>query len=337
MNIGGVDLDKSRFLIAEIGNNHEGDAALAMEMVAAAVEAGADAVKVQVITPDRLVNYSQTERIAQLTGFKLPLSTFQEMADLATSKDVQFIATPFDLDSLDGIFPMVSAIKIASSDLNFHPLLAAAAAKGKPVIMSTGMGTQVEVQAAVDTIADNLPAGTSLEDSLVLLHCITAYPTPVEEANLSAVRTLAEAFPVTVGYSDHTLGVEAALVAAALGARVIEKHFTMDKTRTTFRDHALSADPQDLAKLASALHSFDDVLGSGEKRPMPSEAGNLVAARRSIVASRDLSAGTVLSLGDLDFVRPGDGLNPSLASSVVGQRLNVPLRRHDKLTEAQLG
>ena len=336
MKLGGVDLNESRFLIAEIGNNHEGDASLGMEMVAAAAEAGADAVKVQVITPDRLVNYSQTERIAQLTGFKLPLSVFQEMANLATSKGVQFIATPFDLDSLDDIFPMVSAIKIASSDLNFHPLLAAAAAKGKPMVMSTGMGTQPEVQAAVDTIADALPAGKAIQDSLILLHCISAYPTPVEEANLSAVRTLAEAFPVTVGYSDHTLGIEAAVMAAALGARVVEKHFTLDKTRTTFRDHALSADPQDLERLASVLHSIDEIVGTGNKRPMPSETDNLISMRRSIVAARDLKAGTVLALEDLDFVRPGDGIDPSKASLMIGKRLNTALAKHATLAETQV-
>ncbi|MEE2884727.1 MAG: N-acetylneuraminate synthase family protein [Chloroflexota bacterium] len=336
MRIGNVDLNTHRFLIAEIGNNHEGDADLAMNMVSTAADSGTDAVKIQAITPDRLVNYSQTERIAQLNGFKLPLSVFQDMADLAESKGIQFIGTPFDLDSLDDISPMVSAIKIASSDLNFHPLLAAASSKGKPIILSTGMGTQDEIRSAVDVIDGNLPNGTSLVDTLVILHCITAYPTPIVEANLHAIKTLSDVFQVTTGYSDHTLGIEASVIASTLGARVIEKHFTMDKTRTTFRDHALSADPQDLERLASIMHSLDDVLGTGQKHPMPSELDNVVAVRRSIVSRKALKKNTVLKIEDLDFVRPGDGIDPSNSFSVLGRTLNTDLDKHTTLSESHL-
>ena len=336
MILDGFDLDKGRFLVAEIGNNHEGDASLAMEMVDAAAEAGADAVKVQVIAPDRLVNVSQTERIAQLSGFKLPLSTFADMADRARSKGVQFMASAFDLDSLDDIFDMISAVKVASSDIDFVQLLAHAASKGKPMIVSTGTGTLDDVRTAVDTIDQNLPAGRSLQDSLVLLHCVTSYPTPIEQANLRAIETLREAFGVTVGYSDHTLGIEAATAAASLGARVIEKHFTLDKTRITFRDHSLSADPDDLRRLATVLHSLDEILGSGEKQPMPCEEENLVAARRSIVTARDLEAGAVLGPDDLDYVRPANGIPPTQADKVIGRRLRVALPKHEVLAESHL-
>ena len=336
MLIESLDMDKRITVVAEIGNNHEGDASLAMEMVAAAAEAGADAVKVQVFTPERWVNIAQKERIAQLTGFKLPLETFEEMAKLAKSKGMLFIATPFDTDSLDAVTEFVSAVKIASSDLDFVPLLAAAAGKGKPIILSTGMGTLTEIGSAVDTISEHLPRGKSVAESLVLLHCITSYPTPFEEANLRAMQTLRDTFHLTTGYSDHTLGIEVAVLAAGLGARVIEKHFTLDKSRTTFRDHAVSADPQDMLRLTSAVHALDDILGSGEKTPMPCESENAAAVRRSIVASRDLPAHTRLSFGDFDYVRPRNGLLPSDAQKLVERELRVPLSRHDVLLESHL-
>jgi len=334
MILDGIDLTKKRFLIAEIGNNHEGDASLAMEMVAAAAEAGADAIKVQVITPDRLVNISQSERIAQLSKFKLSLETFQEMAQLARSKGSQFMASAFDLDSLDEIFDLISAVKIASSDLNFKPLVAAAAKKGKPLVISTGMGTIDEIQSTVETVAENLPNGKTLEESLILLHCITSYPTPIEQANLKAMSTMKEMFPVTVGYSDHTLGIQAATIAAALGARVIEKHFTLDKSRTTFRDHALSADPEDFRQLATIFHSLDDILGNGEKVPMECEIDNIVATRRSIVAASDLPADKVLQLSDLDFVRPAGGVSPADVDIVIGKRLRTALSKHTTIEKS---
>lgn len=336
MILDGFDLDKGRFLIAEIGNNHEGDASLAMEMVDAAAESGADAVKVQSIAPDRLVNVSETARIAQLTGFKLSLETFSAMADRARSKGVQFMASAFDVDSLDEIFNIISAVKVASSDIDFVQLMAHAASKGKPMIVSTGTATLDDVRTAVATIDENLPTGKSLQDSLVLLHCITSYPTPIEQANLRAMETLRDTFGVTVGYSDHTLGIEAATAAASLGARVIEKHFTLDKTRTTFRDHALSADPSDLRKLSKILHSLDEILGTGVKQPMPCEEESLVAARRSIVTARNLDAGIVLGPDDLDYVRPANGMPPTRAASVIGRRLRVALSKHEVLDESHL-
>jgi N-acetylneuraminate synthase/N,N'-diacetyllegionaminate synthase len=336
MILHGHNLYRERILVAEIGNNHEGDASLALEMVAAAAEAGAEAVKVQVITPERLLNLRQKERIAQLSKFRLPRSTFQEMADLARAKGMFFVATPFDGDALNSILDLVAAIKIASGDLDYVQLLAAAARTGKPIILSTGMATLSEVQSAVDTISQHLPAGKTPAASLALLHCVSSYPTPLAEANLRAIETLRNTFDLTVGYSDHTLGIEAAIAAACLGARIIEKHFTLDKSRTTFRDHALSADPEDLRRLATAIHSLEDMLGDGEKRPQPCEGQSLAAARRSIVAARDLVAGIQLTLNDLDFVRPRDGLLPSAARVLVGRRLGVPLKRHEPVLESYL-
>jgi N,N'-diacetyllegionaminate synthase len=335
MIINGRDLTRERILIAEIGNNHEGDSNLAIEMAVAAVESGADAVKVQVIDPERLVHMSQTQRIEQLNRFRLPMQTFENMADAVRTRGALFMASAFDVDSLKAISPLLDAVKIASGDLDFHPLLIKAASLGKPIILSTGMHSLEETQNSVDLIASLLSAGL-LAERLALLHCVSLYPAPLVEANLQAIRTLQESFHLTVGYSDHTLGIEAAVASLSLGARIVEKHFTLDKTRTTFRDHALSADPADIRRFADVLHQFDAMLGSGGKNLSEAEAGIGKVARRSIVAARDLPAGIILSEADLDCIRPFDGLPPSSLPLLIGRKLAVPLHRHDLVLSEHL-
>lgn len=334
MKIGSVDLDARIMVIAEIGNNHEGDPARALELVAAAAEAGADVVKVQVINPERLVNRSQVERVAQLSRFRLPVSTWREMAALAQEKGMLFMASAFDEQSLESVAELAAAVKIASGDLDFGPLLVRAAKIGKPIILSTGMAALDEIRAAVEIIARNLPVGQPLAESLALLHCVSLYPAPLETVNLRAIPILRSAFNVTIGYSDHTLGIEMAVAAMALGARIIEKHFTLDKTRTSFRDHAFSSDPVDMKRLTTVAHAFDVALGSGEKTPTPAEAQMAVAARRCVVAARDLAAGTTLAAGDLDFVRPRQGLPPLAAPTLIGRVLRVALKQHEAILES---
>lgn len=334
MHIGRFNLDDQVLVVAEIGNNHEGDARLALEMVAAAAEAGAGAVKVQVIDPEKLVNRSQAARIAQLSAFRLPLSTFADMASLAQAKGMLFIASAFDIQSLESIAELVSAIKIASGDLDFVPLLVKAASLNKPLLLSTGMSTLSEVSSAVKIIESQGSCG-SLGERLALLHCVSLYPAPLYAANLRAIQTLRQTFGLTVGYSDHTQGNEAAIMAMALGARIIEKHFTLDKTRS-FRDHAISSDPEDLRSLAKIAHDLDLILGSGEKAPSPGEKEAAHAARRSIVASRDLPEGTRLVADDLDYVRPRDGLAPAAAPQLLGRKLVVSLKAHDLILESYL-
>lgn len=332
----GKNLDLTRIVVAEIGNNHEGDPAVALQMVAAAADAGADAVKVQVIDPERLVNKCQVERIRQLFKFRLGMPTLVNMAQLAREKGMGFLASAFDEASLIEISPLVDGIKIASGDLDFIQLLAVAANTGKPVILSTGMGTLEEVGQAVSTISGQLPRGRSPKDSLALLHCVSLYPVPLSEANLAAIATLRNTFNLTVGYSDHTLGIEAAIVSLAFGARIIEKHFTLDNTRSGFRDHQLSADPEDLRRLAEVVHNYEDIVGDGEKSPSPAEREAAQIARRSIVAARDLDAGTVLTLQDLAYVRPRDGLPPSAADSLIGRKLRGSLKQHEILLQSSV-
>jgi N,N'-diacetyllegionaminate synthase len=330
MLIGERNLDRERILIAEIGNNHEGDPNLALEMAAAAAEAGADVVKVQIIVPERLVNINQTQRIEQLTRFRLSMETFAEMANITHSKGALFMASAFDADSLQEFSPLLDGIKIASGDLDFHPLLVKAAGLGKPLILSTGMSTLAEIKTSVDLIASSLPPGL-LADRLALLHCVSLYPTSLVDANLKVIQTLRETFNLTVGYSDHTLGIESAVASLSLGARIVEKHFTLDKTRTSFRDHALSADPADMRRLADVMHQYDAMLGTGEKTLTEAEVQMGMAARRSIVAVRDLPTGTKLTAHDLDCIRPRNGLSPSALPGLIGRKLRVPLKKHESL------
>jgi N,N'-diacetyllegionaminate synthase len=336
MIIGSHDTRQRPLLIAEIGNNHEGDAALALELADAAVEAGADAVKVQIIDPPRLVNVAQTERIAQLTRFKLPHEVFLEMASRVRAKGRFFLASVFDCATLSAVQGDLDAVKIASGDLDFDPMLEIAARSGHPVILSTGMSTAEEIEHAVEVISNALPESADISERLAVLHCVSLYPTPQEHANLGAIPRLSSRLGLSVGYSDHTLGIESALVALALGARVIEKHFTLDKNYSAFRDHALSAEPHELAQLARAMKSFDDMIGDGARDEVSSDAATRAVARRSIVAARALPAGTVLAPEHLDYVRPAGGLSPGATRAVLGRRLRKALGQHERIEEADL-
>lgn len=331
MKIGNLDLRSRRVLIAEIGNNHEGDAALARRLAHAAVDAGAHVVKFQVIDPVRLVQRTQSERIQQLTRFRLPIDTFAGIASEVRSRGALFMVSAFDTDSLSAIAPHVDAVKIASGDLDFDPMLVAAAKLGKPIVMSTGMSTELEIGRAIQVLGAALPAGTPVADRLAILHCVSLYPTPMEQANLAAIPALAGAFDLTVGYSDHTLGIDAAVLALGLGARIIEKHFTLDKNHSAFRDHSLSATPDEFQQLARMVDAADAALGEGSRARVEADAATRAAARRSVVAARDLAAGTTVKAEDLDCVRPAGGLPPSAITGLVGRRVVRAIAAHERV------
>ncbi len=336
MKIGDFDTQQQPLLIAEVGNNHEGNAELAMRLLDAALDAGAHAVKVQIIDPVRLVNHSQTARIEMLERFRLPLDVFEEMSRRCRVAGAVFLASVFDVDTLAKVEGCLDGIKIASGDLNFHLLLARAAQTGKPLILSTGMATLDEIHCAVAVIEKNLPQAKSLKDSLALLHCVSLYPTPLEQANIAAMATLRNEFGLTAGYSDHTLGIEAAIIALGLGAEIIEKHFTLDKAYSSFRDHALSSDVAELSRLAEIVQKFPAIVGSGDRETVAADAETAKVARRSIVAAHDLPAGKVLQPEDIDCVRPAGGLPPPMLGQLAGRRLRVPLACHDLLLEEHL-
>lgn len=319
MHIGNVDLSQDVLVIAEIGNNHEGDFGRAADMIHAAAAAGVQAVKFQTIIPERLVSADQTARIAQLGRYAFSRDQFTELAGIARAAGVMFMSTPFALEAVSWLDELVPAFKIASGDNNFQQLLAAVAATGKPILLSTGMADLAGIKKSCRIIENaGLPGKTRSE--IALLHCVSAYPTPAEEANLSAIATLARETGRVVGYSDHTLGIAAAALSIGVGARIVEKHFTLSKTQSEFRDHALSADPSELAALVTQIRLAQKLLGTGEKTPRPSEAATTATARRSIVARTALPAGHVLTDADMDWLRPGGGLQPGQENLLVGRR-----------------
>jgi sialic acid synthase SpsE len=329
MKIGRWDLDDEPLVIAEIGNNHEGSYALAERLIGLAARAGAGAVKFQTIVPEKLVSATETERIRQLRRFQLSYDEFERLGRVAAANNVLFLSTPFDLESARFLEPLVPAFKIASGDNNFIPLLDTVARTGKPILLSTGLQELAEVRATKEFIEGVWRQG-GVRQELAVLHCVVDYPTAPADANLLAIRDLQQ-LRVTVGYSDHTVGIDAAVLSVALGARVIEKHFTIAKDYSAFRDHQLSADPAELAELVRRVREAARMLGDGRKRPGEKERAAVPKVRRSIVAARDLPGGTVLSWEDLAWVRPGHGLAPGREREILCKALTRPLRKGEMI------
>jgi N,N'-diacetyllegionaminate synthase len=320
MRIGHRDTDASIALVAEIGNNHEGSIALAEEMIEAAFTTGADAVKLQTFVPELYVSSVQVDRLEMLRRFALPDEDLQRLLSDYRSRGLTLFSTPFDLTSLHSL-STAPLLKISSGDLTFTQLLEAAARAKKDIIISTGASTLFEVEEAVAVITRTWDE-VGYQGGLAALHCVSAYPAPPEAVNLRAIGALRDALPdVVIGYSDHALGIEVALAAAAAGARIIEKHFTLNKNFSDFRDHQLSADPGEFSQLRARLDVLDTMLGSGIKEPQDVETEMRTAIRRSITTTRELPAGHRLGESDLCIVRPGGGLIPSRLSEVVGQSL----------------
>ncbi len=320
MNIGPIDLEKEILVIAEIGNNHEGSYARAEEMIGWAAKAGAGAVKFQTIVPEQLVSPSQPERLAQLKKFQLSYKEFEKLASVARREKVLFLSTPFDVGSVQFLDKLVPAFKIASGDNNFFPLLDAVCRTQKPILLSTGLVDGNEIGRLIRFIQGQWKK-KSVKDYLALLHCVTSYPTPIGQANLSAIQTLRQKFKLTVGYSDHTLGIDAAVLAVALGGRIIEKHFTLNKTSQSLRDHQLSADFKDLSELVRRVKEANVLLGDGKLKIEDNEKTIMVQARRSIVAAKNLPKGRKLLGQDLIWVRPSGGLRPGEEHKILGKYL----------------
>ena len=321
MKIANYDTEKKVFIIAEIGNNHEGSYTLAEEMIGKAAEAGACAVKFQTIVPEKLVSISQKDRIEQLKRFQLTYDEFERLNKVAKHENILFLSTPFDIESVHFLNSIVPAFKIASGDNNFFPLIEVIAQTGKPIIMSAGLIDLLEVRKTIDFIL-NIWNENAIDQDIAILHCVTSYPTALEEANLSAIKEL-QSLNVTIGYSDHTIGTEAAVLSVALGARIVEKHFTIDKNYSDFRDHQLSADPNEFSQLVERVEIASKLLGQSRKTVQESEKLVMEKIRRSIVARKDLDENTVLTLDDISWVRPGGGLAPGNEEMVLGKRLKV--------------
>jgi N,N'-diacetyllegionaminate synthase len=331
MLIDGFDTDRKVLIVAEIGNNHEGRMATAEEMVRRAAAAGVDAVKFQTFKTEQYVSPSDQARFERLKRFELTYGEFARLARLARDLELLFVSTPFDLESAAFLNGIVSAFKIASGDNNFAPLIDTIARTGKPILLSCGIATMEELRRAQGTIQRTWRE-IGIRQELAALHCVSSYPVPPEEANLAAIRHLQRELNCTVGYSDHTLGIEAAVLSVAVGARIVEKHFTLDKNASDFRDHQLSADPEEMAGLVHRIRKVETLLGNGQKVRQPSEEPSAAALRRSIAVKRDLPSGTCLSWQDITWLRPGGGIAPGGEGAVLGRKLKMPLKSGQPIT-----
>ena len=310
-------LDRT-WIAAEIGVNHEGDEAVAIDLINKAAHAGADAVKFQTFEIEHYISTEQPERYQRTKGFQLSRDAFRRLKAAADAAGVLFFSTPLsfhDVAFLDEIAPI---FKVSSGDLTFLDLIETIAATNKPMIVSTGLGSHDEIAAAVDRILSVRPSARD-DGSLMLMHCVSVYPTDANNANLRNIQWLKDAFGVPVGYSDHTLGTKACELAVAVGAVALEKHFTYRKEDQAFHDHRLSADPDDLVALVAMVRQAERHLGNYERRSLEAEINNMDNMRRSIGTIRDVAQGEVLSADDLTWLRPAWGLGPDAMDAMVGR------------------
>jgi N-acetylneuraminate synthase len=321
------------FIIGEAGVNHNGSLEMALRLVDMAVQAGADAVKFQSFKAERLVtpdapkaDYqvrttgSAESQFDMIRRLELSPEIHRELMAYCHRENILFMSSPFDEESADLLADIgVAVFKIPSGEITNLPLLTHVALKGKPMIVSTGMAYLSEVEAAVHTIK---AAGNR---EFVLLHCVSNYPADPADVNLMAMRTMSAAFGVPVGYSDHTQGVEVPLAAAALGACVIEKHLTLDRSLPG-PDHRASLEPDEFTAMVRGIRTVEVALGHGRKEPAASEANTASVARKSLVAAQDIQAGTMLTEELIAIKRPGTGLPPGMRRYLIGRTLRVDTR-----------
>jgi N,N'-diacetyllegionaminate synthase len=317
----------SVYIIAEAGVNHNGSIVLAKKLIDSAVEAGADAVKFQTFKAETLVsknaqkaNYQKETTDAKESQFdmlkklELDVKTHKELITYCNSKDITFLSTPFDNDSIDLLHDLgLQIFKIPSGEITNLPYLRHIGRLNKKVILSTGMADIGEIEDALDVLVQ---AGTS-KSNITVLHANTMYPTPMEDVNLKAMVTIGKTFDVCYGYSDHTLGIEVDIAAVAMGATCIEKHFTLDNSMDG-PDHKASLEPNELKDMIKAIKNVEVALGSSIKKPSKSEKPNMSIARKSIVAKTRIKKGEVLSENNLTIKRPGDGINPMRWDEIIG-------------------
>lgn len=318
-------------IIAEAGVNHNGDFELAKKLISAAAEAGADFVKFQTFKADKIVNKSAKKaeyqqrniddggdsQYAMLKQLEMPEEWHIKLIRYANECGIQFLSTGFDPESIDFLDQLGSPFfKIPSGEITNKPYLRQIAQKAKPVILSTGMANLNEIKAALEVLTKN---GVDKEN-ITILHCNTEYPTPMQDVNLKAMNSIGDLLRVKIGYSDHTQGIEVPIAAVALGATVIEKHFTLDRNLPG-PDHKASLEPDELKTMVQAIRNIEKAIsGSGLKTPSPSEQKNIIVARKSIVAAQPIRKGELFTEENLTVKRPGNGISPMLWDEVLGQK-----------------
>tara|TARA_B110000014_G_scaffold260569_1_gene250576 strand:+ start:17493 stop:18506 length:1014 start_codon:yes stop_codon:yes gene_type:complete len=317
------------YVIAEAGVNHNGDLIRALEMISIAKDAGADAIKFQTAVPEDVVTRSASKaeyqknpndngqtQLDMIKEIHLPLSDYKTLKYECDACGIEFMSSAFDLKSLKYLKDLgQNFFKVPSGEINNYPYLYAVGKISKPVILSTGMSTLVEVNQGIDVL---LEAGLTKE-LITLLHCNTEYPTPIEDVNLNAMLTLRDEFNLSVGYSDHTLGQEVSIAAVAMGAKVIEKHFTLDK-ELPGPDHRASLGPNELSNFVIAIRNIEKSLGSFVKKPSPSEFKNIEIVRRSIVAKESIKKGDLFTEDNVTTKRPALGISPMKWKEILGTK-----------------
>lgn len=325
-------------IIAEAGVNHNGSLETAKELVKVAKECGADIVKFQTAKLDSLVskNAKMAEYQIKNTGEEesqkemlkkllLDFSAFTELAAYCKEVGIEFLSTPFDVDSIRFLNPLLDIWKVPSGEITNYPYLVKIAETGKKVILSTGMSEMHEIEEAVKVLKEH---GTK---EIVILHCTTEYPAPFEEVNLHAMQTLGKVFSCPIGYSDHTKGIEISLAAVAMGATVIEKHFTLDKNMPG-PDHKASLEPAELKALVEGIRKVEAALGDGKKQPTDSEVKNRAIARKSIVAAKTIKKDEVFTEDNLTTKRPGSGISPMKWKEIIGTKATRDYEEDELIT-----
>lgn len=322
-------MNKHVIIIAEAGVNHNGSLELAKKLVDEAKKAGADYVKFQTSTPEKVISVyaeqaeyqknntgTQESQLDMVRKIMLSLEEFRPLKEYCDKVGIKFMSTPFDLDAIDYLSSFdMDYMKVPSGEITNLPYLRKIAKLNMPVILSTGMSRIGEVEDAINILIDG---GMKRED-IILLHCNTEYPTPYEDVNLKAMLTLRDTFGVRVGYSDHTKGIEIPIAAVAMGAEVIEKHFTLDHNLPG-PDHVASLEPKELKAMVDSIRNIEIAIGSGLKVVSSSEEKNIKIARKSIIAARDIKMGEIFTEENLTVKRPGDGVSPMLWDSVIGTK-----------------
>lgn len=338
---------KKVIIIAEAGVNHNGNIDLAKKLIDVAVDASVDYVKFQTFKAETIVSPTAKKAAYQaknigddndsqfqmLKNLELSHENHLELMDYCNQKGIKFFSTAFDVDGVHYLDSLgLDIFKIPSGEMTNFPYLRTVAQKNKPIILSTGMGTLVEIEAALAVL---LQFGAKRED-ITILHCNTEYPTPMQDVNLKAMLTIGEAFGVKIGYSDHTLGIEVPTAAVALGATIIEKHFTLDRNLPG-PDHIASLEPKELKAMVQAIRNIEKAIGgNSRKEPSESETKNIHIARKSIHLKKNVTAGTVLSENDIIALRPGDGISAMEWENVIGRKLIINKIEFDKLNWSDL-
>ena len=312
---------KKTFIIAEIGNNHEGSFNVACKLIKKAKEAGVDAVKFQTFETKNYISQSDVERFEKLKKFELTKEEFYKLSLLAKNNNLKFISTPFDINSAIFLSKIVDCFKISSGDNNYYQLIEQVLKFNKNTIISTGLlnfKNIINLHKFIKKLKFN-------NSKIAFLHCVSSYPVIDEEANLLSIRFLEKKLPYTIGYSDHTVGINAAIAASVIGAKIIEKHFTLDNNYSKFRDHQLSLNPQNMKNLVETIRSIESMMGKERKVIQPSEKKNIFLMRRSLYLSKYKSKNSKINFEDISIVRPFAALDPTSINKVVGKTTKVDL------------